>query len=198
MQVTNAFDNQGTITTAAGTTFATTSTAADLQNHGILQGIGTYDPGTGRAVLNAGEVRPGTATTVGHLTVAGNYTQTAAGLLQINLGSLSAFDTMAVELGNLALAGVLQVTSLDGYNPMLGDSFTIITFDDGIADATDLAGSFSSLVTQGFDPAIIFDVLYFDHSVVLTVAEIPLPPSWPLAATAVGVVLTRIRRRTRR
>ncbi len=194
VQVFNAFDNQGTITTADAGTFATTGTSVDLQNHGILQGTGTYDPAAGRAVINAGEVRPGSATTVGRLTMAGNYTQTAGGLFQVNLASLSAFDSMDV-LGNLALAGVLQVTSLDGYNPVLGDSFTIITFDDAVADATDLTGTFGSLTATGFDPALLFEVLYLDHSVVLTVAEVPLPPAWPLAGTALAALLLRARRR---
>ncbi|MCC7259347.1 MAG: hypothetical protein IT486_13355 [Gammaproteobacteria bacterium] len=198
IQHAGAFDNAGTITTAAGTTFATTGLSIDLQNHGVLQGTGTYDPANARAVINAGEVRPGTATTVGDLTIAGNYTQTAVGLFQVNLASLSMFDTMDVVLGNLALDGVLQVTSLDGYNPVLGDTFTIITFDDGVADASDLAGAFNSIVPVGFDPALIFDVLYFDHEVVLTVAAVPLPPAWPLAGTALAAALLRARRRVTR
>ena len=194
VQVVSAFDNQGSISTADATTFATTSTSVDLQNHGILQGTGTYDPAAGRAVINAGEVRPGTATTVGSLTMAGNFTQGTAGLFQVNLASLTTFDSMDV-LGNLALAGVLQVTSLGGYNPVLGDSFTIITFDDGVVDATDLAGSFGSIAAVGFDPALLFEVLYLDHSVVLTVAAVPLPPAWPLAGTALAALLLRARRR---
>ena len=52
--VANAFDNQGTITVATGATFATTATNADLQNHGVLQGTGTYDPGpAGRRSISA-------------------------------------------------------------------------------------------------------------------------------------------------
>ena len=47
-------------------------------------------------------------------------------------------------LGNLTLAGTVHVSSLGGYNPNDGDTFTIITFDDGVADATDLLGTFSS------------------------------------------------------
>jgi hypothetical protein len=195
IQVVNAFDNAGTITTASAATFATTSTSFDMQNHGILQGTGTYDPAAGRTVLNSGEVRPGTATTVGDLTIAGNFTQAADGLFQVNLASLSMFDTMDVALGNLALAGVLQVTSLDGYNPLVGDTFTIITFDDGVVDASDLAGSFAGIQAVGFDPLLLFDVLYFDHSVVLTVGQVPLPPAWPLAGTAVIAALLRARRR---
>ena len=33
-------------------------------------------------------------------------------------------------LGNLSLDGLLQVSSLNGYNPNNGDMFTIITFDE--------------------------------------------------------------------
>ncbi len=196
MHVNNATDNLGTITTAAGATFGTGG-GANLQNHGILQGHGTYDPGSGRTVLNAGEVRPGTDTTVGALTVDGDYLQTAAGIFEVNLAALTNFDSMNVVNGNLALDGLLRVTSLDSYNPVLGDTFTIITFDDGVTDPADLAGTFASLTATGFHPSVLFDVLYFDHSVVLrvTASEVPAPAAAWLFGTALAGGLLRARRR---
>lgn len=193
----NAQDNQGTITTAAAATFAT-MVNADFQNHGILQGNGTYDPQSGRAVLNSGEVRPGTAGTVGALTIAGNFTQAAAGTFDVDLASLTNFDTMDVVGGNLALDGILHVSSLGNYNPVLGDRFTIITFDDGVVDASDLAGVFANLVSTGFAPGLQFGVEYFAHSVDLTVIAgppVPAPPAVWLLGTGLAGLLWRARRR---
>ena len=194
----NAQDNQGTITTAAAATFVT-MVNADFQNHGILQGNGTYDPQTGRAVLNSGEVRPGTAGTVGALTIAGNFTQAAAGTFDVDLASLTNFDTMDVVGGNLALDGILHVSSLGNYNPVLGDRFTIITFDDGVVDASDLAGVFANLVSTGFAPGLQFGVEYFAHSVDLTVIAgppVPAPPAVWLLGTGLAGLLWRLRRHT--
>ena len=192
----NATDNQGTVTTAAGATFATLANA-DFQNHGILQGNGTYDPAANRAVLNAGGVRPGTAGTVGALTIAGNFTQTATGAFDVDLASLTNFDAMDIVNGNLTLDGIVQVASLGGYNPVLGDRFTIITFDDGVADATDLAGIFSGIVATGFAPGLQFGVEYFAHSVDLTVIAGPLVPApsalWLLGTGLIGLLWRRRR-----
>ncbi|MBL8199883.1 MAG: hypothetical protein JNK40_02835 [Chromatiales bacterium] len=196
MRVANAFDNQGTITVATGATFATTATNVDMQNHGVLQGTGTYDPAAGRAVINSGQVQPGTPTSVGELLIAGNYTQNTAGLIEFNLASLLNFDKMDV-LGNLTLAGTVHVSSLGGYNPNDGDTFTIITFDDGVADVSDLLGTFSAVTWSGFNPGVAFTALYFDHSVVLSaVNEVPLPASaWLLATASASLVGWRLRRR---
>ncbi|MFZ1625790.1 MAG: hypothetical protein WAU48_13540 [Gammaproteobacteria bacterium] len=197
MRVTNAFDNQGTITVATGATFATTATNLDLQNHGVLQGTGTYDPAGARTVLNIGQVQPGTPTSVGELLIAGNYTQDAAGLIEFNLASLSNFDKMDV-LGNLTLAGTVHVSGLGGYNPNDGDTFTIITFDDGVADPADLLGTFSQISWSGFNPGVSFTALYFDHSVVLSAvaSAVPLPASaWLLATGSMSLVGWSRRRR---
>ena len=191
--VANAFDNQGTISTATGTRFASTSSGSNLQNHGILQGTGTYDSATGRTVQNFGQVQPGTATSLGRLLIAGDYAQETAGLIEFNLSSLADFDTMDV-VGNLLLNGTVHVSSLGGYNPGDGDTFTIITFDDGVADASDLLGVFSSVTWSGFDPDVSFVALYFDHSVVLSASASPVPlpgGAWLLGTGVAGLMFRR-------
>ena len=191
--VANAFDNLGTISTATGTRFASTSGGSNLQNHGILQGTGTYDPATGRTVQNFGQVQPGTATSLGQLLIAGDYAQEAAGLIEFNLASLTDFDTMDV-VGNLLLNGTVHVSSLGGYNPGDGDTFTIITFDDGVADVSDLLGVFNSVTWSGFDPGVSFVALYFDHSVVLSASASPVPlPGgvWLLGTGLAGLMFRR-------
>ncbi len=171
----SGFTNAGTIDTAAGATFRNTSGA--FTNNGTLVGNGTYDPLT--TLTNAGTIAPGNS--VGALTVAGGLTQTAAGAMEFELASLASFDTLDV-LGNLTLDGTLEILSLGGYNPNAGDSFTLITFDDGVADASDLSGTFAHLVFTGFGAGIGFDVSYLTHSVVVTATFIP--PAIPVPAAA--------------
>ncbi|MGE3771581.1 MAG: hypothetical protein AB7I32_01560 [Gammaproteobacteria bacterium] len=193
LRLSTAFDNLGTITTADGATFAGLH-ASDLQNHGILQGTGTYDPAANRAVVNAGEVRAGRAGETGALAIAGHYTQTAAGTMAFDLAGLLDIDTVDVA-GNLVLAGTLQVSSVGGYNPQDGDRYTIVTFDDGVADASDRTGVFGNLVWLGFDPRVSFAVEYLDHSIVLTTAVAPVP--LPAAGWLFGAGLLGLARRVR-
>src|SRR5205085_755492 len=91
-----AFANAGTVAIGSGSTLAATSytqtagtTTADgtlnatggvAVNGGVLGGVGTVKGN----VTNAGRVAPGSP--VGTLTVNGNFTQTAAGELDIEIG----------------------------------------------------------------------------------------------------------------
>ncbi|MGH8598050.1 MAG: hypothetical protein ACREXT_15450, partial [Gammaproteobacteria bacterium] len=99
----------------------------------------------------------------------------------------------------LALDGVLKVSSLGGYNPVVGDAFTLITFDDAVADPGDLSGLFASLTSSGFHPSIEFGVSYFEHSVVLNVvaSAVPVPAALWLFGSGVAMLLGRGMRRRR-
>jgi hypothetical protein len=86
---------------------------------------------------------------------------------------------------------MLRVIGFGGYNPNDGDSFTIITFDDGVADASDLTGVFDNITALGFDPGVTFTAQYFDHSVVLnaSVEPIPVPPAvWLFSSGVLGLI----------
>lgn len=174
MRLASAFTNQGTVSVASGATFHVANST--FSNLGTLQGNGTYQTNSATTVLNnAGTLSPGVGD-VGALTVVGDYTQTAAGFFDVQLGSLSSFDFLNV-LGDMNLNGTLRVLSLGGYNPNQDDEFTIITFDDSVADASDLTGVFDSLISSGFAPGVTFTAQYFDHSVWLkaSVEAVPVP-----------------------
>jgi hypothetical protein len=155
------------VQTAGSTTLnggALTSTAAmDIQG-GILQGFGTV---TG-PVTNGGQVAPGLSPAI--LNETGNYAQTSAGSLAIEIGGLTPgtqHDRLAVT-GTATLAGTLTATLINGFAPASGDSFTVLTY----ASKT---GSFTTLnlpalpvgwywiTTQGTTSVILTAILDTDN-----------------------------------
>ena len=96
-----------------------------LEADASLVGSGTLNSN----LINSGEVSPGSSP--GIITVDGNYTQSADGLLTIELGGTtpgSGYDQLAVT-GNANLAGTLDVSLLGEFHPSHGDSFTVLTYD---------------------------------------------------------------------
>ncbi len=162
------FANAGSMNIAAGTTFTvsnakkysqtagtttlngvlvtTNSTGVDLQG-GVLQGHGDI---TGH-LRNAGQVNPGTSP--GSLDVSGNYTQTAAGILNIEIGGTTAitqFDQINIT-GSASLNGTLNVSLVNSFVPNVADSFQIMTFASHTGDFTTKNGLTISS-TLNFDP----------------------------------------------
>ena len=76
-------------------------------------------------MTNAATVEPGDP--FGTLTIQGNYTQTAAGLLLIRIAGPDQYGRLAIT-GIATLAGTLEVSLLDNYVPAVGTSFQILTF----------------------------------------------------------------------
>src|SRR5207244_1167373 len=135
---TPAFSNAGTVTIGTGSIF-TTSAGNYTQTGGTTSVNGALDPaaivdiqggilsGSGGTVIsnttNAGQVNPGSS--AGILTITGNYTQTAAGTLNIELGGTTPgtqFDRLAVS-GAASLNGTLNVTRINGFTVTAGDQF---------------------------------------------------------------------------
>lgn len=92
----------------------------------ILSGQGTL-PGD---VINGGSIIPGTDTNpIGHLSVIGNYTQTAQGRLHLDLGGNqpgSDFDLLTA-VGNIQLAGTLSLRVIHDFVPYAGNQFGFIS-----------------------------------------------------------------------
>ena len=101
---------------------------------GLLGGSGRI----GGNVVNQAQVSPGNSS--GTLTIGGNFTQTSAGSLLIQLASLTLYDKLAIG-GKASLGGSLQVSLLNGFVPKKGDTFAFLTADGGVT------GAFSSIDT---------------------------------------------------
>ena len=86
---------------------------------GVLAGSGQVN---GNVTNTSGSVRPGNSP--GHLTVAGNYTQSAGGTLQVEVDGTAAFDQLEVT-GVASFAGTLAI--VNGFTPASTDTFQIVT-----------------------------------------------------------------------
>ena len=101
---------------------------AELTGHGLLNGN----------LLNQGLFAPGNSP--GTLFVAGNFTQTSTGTLQIQIASPTVFDQLFVG-GTANLGGTLQVESFNGFGFQYGQQFTFL-------HAGAITGAFNSITTD--------------------------------------------------
>ena len=87
----------------------------NVTNAGIFQGTGVANGN----VNNGGLVSPGTS--IGKLTINGNYAQNASGTLRIEVAGSSPgqFDVLAVS-GQASLAGTVQLVRVGGFNHTTG------------------------------------------------------------------------------
>jgi RHS repeat-associated protein len=154
----SAFTNAGmvvvgsgsTLTTAGSYTQSSGSTAVNgtlasggtvAVNGGVLNGAGTVQGN----VVNAAQITPGNAP--GVLMITGNYTQTSAGTLNIEIGGTtpgSGYDQLNIS-GTAALDGTLNISLINGFGPAFGQTFQIMSFASS-------SGTFATIngLTLGF------------------------------------------------
>lgn len=150
LTLTRANTYSGTTTVNAGTLAVMNATGSATGTGPLTVSIGAKLVGTGTiggTVTNSGMVAPGTSP--GTLHIAGEYIQTAAGRLEIEIASAASFDRLEIT-GSASLAGTLAVSLANGFMPSAGNSFTILT-SSGIDDTT-----FSTTVL----PTLIGDVAW--------------------------------------
>jgi hypothetical protein len=116
---TGDYTQSGGATTVDGTLVA----AKVYLDGGVLSGAGTMQAN----VVSAALLVPGDP--FGILSVRGNYTQTATGVLLIQIAGPNQYGRLAVT-GNVTLAGTLEVSLLDNYVPAVGAGFQMLTFAD--------------------------------------------------------------------
>ena len=104
---------------------------------GLLGGRGSLSG----ALVNGGIVSPGDSP--GTLTVSGNYTQSAAGTLRIEIAGIppSQHDILAVN-GHASLSGTLQLIGLGSFRLHVGDQLTFLTASAGVS------GSFGTVQNE--------------------------------------------------
>jgi hypothetical protein len=161
------FHNAGSVAVDSFGTFLVTGeyqqTAGStvLNNGSLTAGTQvTLDGGTlagsGRVnadVRNNAEVEVGGSGATGILTVNGNYTQTAGGVLRVRIGGLTPgadFDQLNIT-GQATLDGTLTVSLTGGFVPNGGDSFTIMTFGSGSGAFARIDGD-GPAFTPSYDP----------------------------------------------
>ncbi len=118
--------NTGTINVGTGWTLTIAQGTFTNGAAGTIQGTGTVKV-TGATFTNGGTVAPGTSP--GTLTIEGDYNQSAAGTLLVELGGLTAgtdFDELAVT-GTATLDGALTGVLINGFTPQKDDAFQVIS-----------------------------------------------------------------------
>src|ERR1700722_4755174 len=131
---------------------------------GSVFGIGTI---TGNIDLTGGLLSPGMVTrNAGELTVKGTYTQSGAGVLDVDLGGATAgtqYDVLNVT-GAASLGGTLNVDLINGFTfkPTVGETFDII-------DYTSETGTFTTVNLPKLTGGDTWSISYNATSVVLTV-----------------------------
>jgi T5SS/PEP-CTERM-associated repeat protein len=119
-------------------------------------------------VLNGGTIAPGSpdpamqGSSLGTLFIDGDYEQTSAGRLNLQLSSLSIFDKLVID-GHAVLDGRLNGSLLDGFMPAVGSAFQILTATGGIEGTFDLTFTAFGPIAGG--PTWILD--YSNTDVVL-------------------------------
>jgi hypothetical protein len=85
-------------------------------------------------LTNAGRLQVGGAGVAGYLLIFGNYTQTATGILEIDLGGLIAGGNhdLFIVAGAASLSGTLTVSLLNPYRPNPDDAFNFLFATGGI------------------------------------------------------------------
>ncbi|HLN31276.1 MAG TPA: DUF4214 domain-containing protein [Gemmataceae bacterium] len=154
----NVIVNAGTVTVPKGDTFSAASAnytqtagtttvngklaAVDIfLDGGLLNGTGTIQ---GKLVNNGGTVAPGDDP--GTLTVLGDYTQAAAGTLQIEIGGPTDYSQLAIS-GSATLGGTFDSSFINGFTPGADDSFQTLMAGQISGDFATMTGLNGDQVT---------------------------------------------------
>src|SRR5207248_11134564 len=110
------------------------------------------DTSTGSIFTNSGILNVGAST--GPLNIFGNFTQTSASQLNIDLGGTAAgaFDTLAIT-GTATLAGTLNLSLINGFVPSVGNTFQIIT-------VASITGTFDTVLGADAAPSLLLAPQY--------------------------------------
>jgi fibronectin-binding autotransporter adhesin len=175
----NTFSATGGTITVNGTL---DPTAVEIGPGATLQGTGTI---IGNVAMG-GTILPGAPGTPGMLTLIGNYEQFGNGTFDELIGANSAsFFNVSGDVA-LDLDSLLNITLLDGYNP-LGQTFAIMDYNS-------LVGAFANgsyFCQDGY----CWDVTYGRHEVDLTAVSTPEPSSLLLLFVGLAALAFTVHRK---
>ena len=108
------------------------------------------------SLKNAGQLSPGNP--IGTLSISGTYTQTSTGVMNIDLGGLTAgtqFDQVAVT-GAATIGGTLNLALANGFSPAASNAFKVLTYGSrsgtfATVNTPSLAGSLA--LTASYNPS---------------------------------------------
>lgn len=136
----------------------------------ILSGIGTIDvSASGPGMNNSGEIAPGLS--AGILTIDGDLKLTSSSVLMMELGGSSpgtGYDQLQIT-GNASLGdvsspgGLLNVSLINGYQPIPGAQFDLLTTDGNTT------GAFGAELLPVLDPALDWQFEYLSKAVRMSV-----------------------------
>ncbi len=152
---------------------------------GSLVGVGTVNGD----VWSAATVIPGGTGAAGVLVINGTYAQNASGSLDVDLGGTvagSQYDQLVVS-GSATLAGTLNVGLIDGFEPVLGDAFQVMTFASSAGVFTDYNGM---VVGNQLILSPIFNPGNLTLSVLPATTTTTLSPAVPSSVSGQSVTFT--------
>ena len=157
------FTQSGGSTAVAGTWNSSGTPAPVTINGGNLLDAGTIYGN----VINGGTLTVGTGGSGGsqELSITGNYTQTSAGSLQVDIaGTTAGASTSGQGYGQLdvsgtaSLNGTLQVSLANGYTPAAGNNYQLVTSSSSVSGAfsnDNLPAVSGATVTPSYGPKIV-------------------------------------------
>ncbi len=147
----------GTLTAASadapGSAGVTVNSGAVLESdNGSLTGAPAFSTLVINGNLtNAGVVDIDGAGIVSTLAIRGNYTQAAGAALEMAVASTNAFDQVTIS-GIATLAGTLDVSPKDGFQPAAGNQFPIVTFASSAGKFTTVDLPHARVLSLRYDP----------------------------------------------
>lgn len=111
---------------------------------GVLNGTGLI---TGDVVLDGGSFKPGHSP--GSIVINGNYTQTANGSLDLELGGITpgtGYDQLIVN-GTANLAGTLNILPYGGFAPVEGSNFELLDYYSLLGNFTTINNGYPSYIS---------------------------------------------------
>jgi fibronectin type 3 domain-containing protein len=159
LDVSDRFLQTGGVTELAGGELRPMAPEGIELRGGVLAGTGAI---LGN-VTNGARFAPGLSP--GSLDIVGNYTQTASGVLDIQLGGLdpgTGFDQVRIT-GSAVLDGTLQLSVLDPFQPALGQNFDVLSFKAH-------GGDFAAIHGADLGGGLVLQPILTDTHLVLRVA----------------------------